>query len=282
MAAVITGDGVDTAVLTPTVLSSLDPVALAGLVDVVTAGEACRRGWCGRGRRGGGWSMPDGPTEFTIWASASAGAGLAADASVVAIGSPIVNTWVWVLDSRLRPCPPGVVGELYVGGVQVARGYVGRVDLTAERFVANPFGAAGDRMYRTGDLVRWSEAGELVFVGRADFQVKVRGFRIEWVRWSRCWWGCRGSLRRWWWLMVAVRGLVGIGWWAMWPGRRGWIRWRCGRRRLARLPRFMVPGLVMVVEGGLPLTSSGKVDRRGLPAPVADSPVVYRAPRRCH
>ena len=100
--------------------------------------------------------QPYGPAEVTIdSASASAGAGWPPR---VGGGDRVagVNTSVWVLDSRLRPCPPGVVGELYVGGVQVARGYVGRVDLTAERFVANPFGAPGDRMYRTGDLVRWS------------------------------------------------------------------------------------------------------------------------------
>ena len=195
----------------------------------------------------------------------------------VPIGVPVWNTSVWVLDSRLRPCPPGVVGELYVGGVQVARGYVGRVDLTAERFVANPFGAPGDRMYRTGDLVRWSAAGELVFVGRADFQVKVRGVRIELGEVESVLVGVAGVAQAV--VVVAAVGPVRIGWWVMWPGRRGWIRWRCGRRLRERLPRFMVPAVVMVVEGGLPLTSSGKVDRRALPAPVADSPVAYRAPR---
>nr|QEO74607.1 AMP-dependent synthetase and ligase [uncultured bacterium] len=169
--------GVDFMILPPALLDALpedldlprDSVLLAGTERV--SPELVAR-WA-PGRR---MFNAYGPTEATV----NSTLGEASPGSpIVPIGIPDPDTRAYVLDAGLRPVPPGVVGELYLGGSGLARGYLGRAALTAERFVADPFGPAGSRLYRTGDLVRWLPDGRLVFLGRADDQVKIRGYRIE-------------------------------------------------------------------------------------------------------
>ncbi|WP_280401090.1 non-ribosomal peptide synthetase, partial [Nocardia carnea] len=198
-----------------------------------------------------------------------------ADTTVVPIGVPVFNTQVYVLDDRLRPAPVGVAGELYLAGTQLAHGYVARPDLSADRFVANPFGTS-ERMYRTGDVVRWNAAGELEYVGRSDFQVKLRGQRIELGEIEAALTEVDEIAQA----VVVLRSdartgdqLVGY----LVPAAGAPLDLEDVREDLsARLPSYMVPAAFVVLDE-LPLNASGKLDRRALPAPVFEAQV-FRAP----
>ncbi|WP_327120823.1 amino acid adenylation domain-containing protein [Streptomyces sp. NBC_01341] len=282
LAALVRERGITHLTLPPAALAVMPPGSLPAGSTMVLAGEACPPALARAWARDLYLTNAYGPTETTVCATMSAfqhADGPLAPDRTVPVGVPVDGTRVHVLDDRLAHVPPGVVGELYVSGEGVARGYHGRPGLTASRFVADPFDPTGGRMYRTGDLVRWTAEGELVYVSRVDDQVKLRGFRIE-----------LGEIE------VALTALPGVA------AACAVVREdRPGDRRLvaytvpadgaagpddaevrahlaATLPSHMIPA-VHVRLGALPVTPNGKTDRRALPAPGRDAPAGGRAPR---
>lgn len=166
---------ITTVTLPPSVLAVMDEDELPALQTIVVAGESCPpeivERW-GKGRR---FIDAYGPTEDTVCATLAQ-----LDGTRVTIGRPIANNQIYILDAGLQPVPAGVYGELHIGGVGLARGYLNRPELTAEKFIPNPFSAnAGERLYKSGDLARWLPDGNLEFAGRIDHQLKIRGYRVE-------------------------------------------------------------------------------------------------------
>jgi amino acid adenylation domain-containing protein/non-ribosomal peptide synthase protein (TIGR01720 family) len=208
-----------------------------------------------------------GPTECAVDVTAWA---CQPGAAIVPIGRPIDNTRIYILDEHLAPVPVGVPGELYIAGVQVGRGYLDRAELTAERFLRDPFaGDDGARMYKSGDVARWLPDGSIEYLGRADFQVKIRGFRIELGEIEAALLAHPGVREA----VVSAREDT--------PGQKRLVAYLvCAegeapaasdlRNALKeRLPEYMVPAAFVLLDR-LPLTASGKVNRRALPAPDAD------------
>ncbi|MFJ9381828.1 amino acid adenylation domain-containing protein, partial [Streptomyces sp. NPDC101455] len=269
LASLVVRAGVSVATVPPSLLDVLRPGDLDGMTTLVTAGERLDATLAAAWNEHHRLLNAYGPTESTVCASiASIGVTQPHDVpGVPPIGAPVAGTRVFVLDAFMKPVPVGVSGELFIGGPQLARGYGGRAALSAERFVADPFTGDGSRLYRTGDRVRWLADGQLEFLGRADDQLKVRGYRIEPAEIEAALAAHPG-------VRTAVVTAFGEG------GDRRTVAYlvpadqtegtpaAAELRAFAgeRLPSFMVPS-VFVELATLPLTPNGKTDRAALPEP---------------
>ena len=251
---------ISTVILSPSALAALPEGGYPSLKAIMVGGEACPEPLMARWSQGRRFNNGYGPTEATIYATCH----VCTEGAPVTIGRPIGNVQVYLLDSRLQPVPRGVAGELYIGGLGVARGYLGRPELTAERFIPDPFGTVpGARLYRTGDLARYLPDGQLDFLGRVDHQVKIRGFRIELGELESAL-GSHPDVRE---AVVLARAEI--------PGDRILVAYvvaeegrsleEAGLRTFLKrsLPEYMVPSVFVPCER-LPLTSNGKVDRAAL------------------
>lgn len=267
LAALITRHQIDLVQATPSSWRLLQglPASVLGRVTALAGGEALDAELANQ-LRGRCRALINvyGPTETTVWSTAAALD--AVSPGLAAIGQPLLNTQCYVLDKQLQPVPTGVVGELYIAGDGVARGYQQQPDLTAERFLADPFSDQGGRLYRTGDLVKWLADGALHFIGRVDQQIKLRGFRIE-----------LGDIE------AALLSSTQLQQAAVQLHDERLIAWCVTRNQqpldaaalaaeLARqLPDYMLPHSYQTLAE-LPLNSSGKVDRKALPEPLLQSP----------
>ncbi|AEI67143.1 non-ribosomal peptide synthase/polyketide synthase [Corallococcus macrosporus] len=261
-------------------MQARQPQALAKVRQVLAGGDALPVARVKERLEAGGVLINGyGPTENTTFSSTYRMESPEEVGASVSIGRPVSNTTAYVLDGAMRPVPVGVPGELYVGGDGLAVGYVGRPELTAERFVPSPYGD-GERLYRTGDMVRWLGNGTLEFLGRGDTQVKVRGYRIELGE-------VEAALAQ----HAGVNEAVVVAREDGSEGKRlvAYVTPREGSELEAgalrshmkqRLPEYMVPSAYVVLET-LPLTPNGKVDRKALPAPEAAGPKAehFQAPR---
>ncbi|MFZ2530684.1 MAG: amino acid adenylation domain-containing protein, partial [Rhodococcus sp. (in: high G+C Gram-positive bacteria)] len=263
LARILREEHVTHAFITPTALASLDPTGLDHLEVLVVAGEACPpelvARWAVNRRMYNGY----GPSEATIETSVSPDMH---PGKTVTVGGPAIGFHEVILDDRLRPVPVGVAGELYIAGAGVARGYHHRTDLTAARFVADPYGSAGERMYRTGDVVRWLTDGTVEYLGRTDFQVKVRGFRIELGEIDAALAAhphvtFAATLGH-----TAPSGDTVLVSYVLADAGHTLDTTAVRDHAAGRLPAHMVPAAIVVLDD-IPLTPVGKLDRRALPIP---------------